>query len=110
MCFMPAILTPTSPGELVDKITILQIKRERFSDSAKLANVQRELDVLTVTAKQSLAPSDRLTDLWAQLKKINEALWDVEDDIRGLRAALYRARAFRLPPQRYPLCPEAPDQ
>jgi hypothetical protein len=80
---MCVILIPSSPGELIDKITILQIKHERFTDALKLANVRHELDVLNDTASQVLAPSDRLTHLWADLKKTNEALWDVEDEIRG---------------------------
>jgi hypothetical protein len=79
---MSAILTPTSPGELIDKITILQIKCERFADPSKLANVQRELDVLSETSRRSLVESTDLSNLSAQLKKTNEALWDVEDDIR----------------------------
>jgi hypothetical protein len=79
---MSVILTPTSPGELIDKITILQIKRERVADTAKLANIQRELDVLTQTCDRSLPRSSQLSKLLAQLKKTNEALWDVEDDIR----------------------------
>jgi hypothetical protein len=79
---MSAILTPTSPGDLIDKITILQIKRERFTDAAKLANVQHELDILTQTCDRSLPPSADLTKLSAELKKANEQLWDVEDAIR----------------------------
>jgi len=79
---MFTILTPTSPGDLIDKITILQIKRERFTDPKKLANVQRELDILTQTLTRSLPESPQLTKLSAQLKKTNEALWDVEDNIR----------------------------
>jgi len=79
---MFTILTPTSPGDLIDKITILQIKRERFTDPAKLANVQRELDILTQTLTRSLPQSSELSNLSAQLKRTNESLWDVEDDIR----------------------------
>jgi hypothetical protein len=79
---MALILIPTSPGELIDKITILQIKCERFTDAAKLANVQRELDVLTDACNKAIPPSESLKSLWANLKTCNEALWDVEDDIR----------------------------
>ena len=79
---MSVILTPTSPGELIDKITILQIKRQRFTDPAKLANVQRELEVLEQTRTRSLPPSTELKNLSASLKETNEKLWDVEDDIR----------------------------
>jgi hypothetical protein len=79
---MSVILTPTSPGDLIDKITILQIKRERFTDPAKLVNVHRELEVLEQTRTRSLPPSPELSKLSASLKDINEKLWDVEDDIR----------------------------
>ncbi len=79
---MLTLLTPTSPGELIDKITILQIKRERFTDPAKLANVQRELDALTATCHAHVPESQTLTQLWSRLKQTNEALWEVEDDIR----------------------------
>jgi hypothetical protein len=82
MLSVSTILTPTSPGDLIDKITILQIKRERFTDRAKLTNVQRELDILTQTLTRSLPQSPELANLSAQLKKTNQALWDVEDDIR----------------------------
>jgi hypothetical protein len=76
------ILTPTSPGELIDKITILQIKQERVTDRAKLANVQRELEVLTATFGRELSISPQLSNLTAQLKRTNEVLWDIEDNIR----------------------------
>jgi hypothetical protein len=82
MAIMAVLLIPISPGELIDKITILQIKRERFTDAAKLANVQHELDVLTQTSTGSLPASPELSKLSAALKKTNEALWAVEDDIR----------------------------
>ncbi len=80
---MFVILIPTSPGDLIDKITILQIKRERFTDAAKRANVQRELDLLTQTCERSLPSSPELSRLQAELKTVNEALWDVEDHIRA---------------------------
>jgi hypothetical protein len=82
MFAMSVILTPTSPGELIDKITILEIKRERFTDAAKLANVGRELEILTQTCNRSLPSSAALTKLSAALKDTNEKLWDVEDAIR----------------------------
>jgi hypothetical protein len=79
---MSAILTPTSPGELIDKITILQIKRERFSDPAKISHVKDELGVLEQTRTSFVPASSELTKLSAALKEINEKLWDVEDNIR----------------------------
>jgi tetratricopeptide (TPR) repeat protein len=76
------IVVKVSPGELVDKITILQIKCRKFTDQAKLANVGHELDLLTAIfdrAVRGSAELDRLTD---QLRSVNEALWQIEDQIR----------------------------
>ncbi len=72
-----------APGELIDKITILDIKRERIADPAKLANVRRELDVLSRARDSALPESADLDRLTADLKAVNEALWDIEDRIRG---------------------------
>ena len=79
---MSEILVPVSFGELLDKIAILQIKSERMSDAAKLANVRRELELLDAMWRR--APESRIeaTDLWARLKAVNERLWVIEDDIR----------------------------
>ncbi|MGD8351313.1 MAG: DUF6165 family protein [Gammaproteobacteria bacterium] len=79
---MKEIQVPISPGELLDKITILQIKSERIDDPAKLANVNRELGMLTRVWEQSVEPGDEIEALAARLKSINEALWEIEDDIR----------------------------
>ena len=76
-----------SIGEFFDKITILEIKRERISDDQKLLNINKELDALN-TLLQSL-PFSR-TDLqqeYDELKAINEKLWVIEDDIRDKEAA-----------------------
>jgi NAD-specific glutamate dehydrogenase len=68
-------------GELVDKITILQIKLAEISDPAKLDNIRREYDLLqAVLASAPLAPG--LAALQDELKSINLAIWKVEDDIR----------------------------
>lgn len=76
------LTAPVSWGELIDKITILEIKSEQMSDPAKLANVKHEHDVLTKT-RDSYAPlPSGLTSLSQQLKEINQQLWDIEDDIR----------------------------
>jgi hypothetical protein len=73
---------PISPGEFLDKLTILEIKRERMADGAKLAHVCRELELLhTVWASSCLARIEVLT-LVTELKQINEALWEIEDRIR----------------------------
>ena len=79
---MSEILIPISPGELLDKITILQIKSERIDDPAKVANVQTELDMLNKVWNEAVEIDDVITELTAELKSINETLWEIEDDIR----------------------------
>ncbi|MEM8790889.1 MAG: DUF6165 family protein [Pseudomonadota bacterium] len=69
-------------GELIDKITILEIKAERISDPAKRANVAEELDSLSSARDAALPASEELTRLTANLKAINEELWEIEDAIR----------------------------
>ena len=71
-----------SPGELIDKITILEIKSERIGDPAKLANVRRELAVLAAAQDEALARSVDLDRLTRDLKTVNETLWEIEDKIR----------------------------
>ncbi len=77
-----SIFVPVSPAELLDRITILQIKRERIDDDAKCENVKRELALLADVRAQHIASSDDLLQLTSDLKKVNEALWQIEDDIR----------------------------
>ncbi len=84
------ITVEIAPGELIDKITILEIKLERIKDAAKLANVRHEWDVLTAARDAHTEPTDALAALTAELKKINEMLWEIEDDIRDCE----RARDF----------------
>ena len=79
---MNEILIPISPGELLDKITILQIKAERITDPAKVANVNTELEMLSKVWDASVESDDSITALSAELKSINETLWEIEDDIR----------------------------
>ena len=79
-----------SPGELIDKITILQIKSERMTDAAKLANVRTELSLLESTWRNSAHAAADIAEQWAALKRINEKLWKIEDDIRDKE----RAAAF----------------
>lgn len=76
------ILVPIAPGELLDKITILEIKLERMDDPAKLANVRREFEALDRVRREKLQASAELADATARLKVVNEALWVIEDDIR----------------------------
>jgi hypothetical protein len=87
---MSEILVPVSPGELLDKITILRIKSSRMSDAQKLANVRIELKVLEETWGASpYAKSDIAADVNALLQ-VNERLWVIEDDIRDKE----RSQAF----------------
>lgn len=72
-----------SPGELIDKITILAIKSERLTDPGQLQNVRTELALLEASRDQSIPGSDSLDDFTASLKSVNQVLWDIEDDIRG---------------------------
>ena len=81
------ILIETSPGELLDKITILEIKVERISDPDKLRNVRIELEELRVTRDRCISPSSELSALAAELRVVNETIWNVEDEIRGCEAA-----------------------
>ncbi len=81
------LLVQTSPGEFLDKLTILEIKSERMSDPAKLANVRRELALLRETWGASPLSARDVSALVAQLKGVNEALWDIEDRIRVKEAA-----------------------
>jgi tetratricopeptide (TPR) repeat protein len=71
-----------APGELIDKITILEIKKERVSDEAKLRNVRIEHESLVAARDASLPHTAALDALTAELKQVNEALWDIEDEIR----------------------------
>jgi hypothetical protein len=86
---MMEILVPTAAGELVDKITILEIKCERIADAAKRANVARELEALSRIAAK-LPWTAELKDLKARLKSVNEAIWEIEDKVREAE----RARRF----------------
>ncbi|MCL7714407.1 DUF6165 family protein [Stenotrophomonas mori] len=76
------ILVPVSFGELLDKISILQIKSERMDDAAKLANVRTELAALEQAWSRHPAAAREVDALRAQLKAVNERLWDIEDAIR----------------------------
>ena len=81
-----ALKVEVSVGELLDKLTILEIKSERISEAAKLANVNRELESLRRTWAASPLSGRDITDQMVRLKAVNEALWVIEDDIRRLEA------------------------
>jgi hypothetical protein len=76
------IKVPISPGELIDKITILEIKAANISDPTKLANVKVELQLLQETWSTSHYASSNIDAEWKQLRDVNKQLWDIEDDIR----------------------------
>jgi Family of unknown function (DUF6165) len=94
---MSEIKVPVSPGELLDKITILRIKSQRMSDPAKVSNVRLELRTLEATWNASAyAKIDIEADISALLR-VNERLWVIEDDIRDQeRAQLFDAEFIRL--------------
>ncbi len=69
-------------GELVDKLTILQIKSERITNGAKLVNVRHELGVLMRVFDTRVSKDDTISQFMGELKSINEELWEIEDDIR----------------------------
>jgi len=89
-----AILTPVSIGELIDKITILEIKAERIDDAAKLANVRTELDGLLPLYATQRSNQPALEALKQQLKVINERMWDIQDQLRDKEAAQVFDDAF----------------
>ena len=94
---MSEIKVPISPGELLDKITILRIKSQRIGDPAKVANVRLELRVLEETWNASaFAKVDIEAEIGA-LATVNEHLWVIEDDIRDKeRAQAFDAEFIRL--------------
>jgi hypothetical protein len=82
-----SIRIEVAPGEIIDKLTILEIKRERIGDEAKRKNVAHEWDVLTRDLDASVQKTAELDALRAKLKEINLKLWVIEDDIRDCERA-----------------------
>jgi predicted nucleic acid-binding Zn-ribbon protein len=79
-----AILAPVSIGEVLDKISILQIKSERITDERKLRNIENELRALHAVVALSVPAHDAVECLMIELKAINTAIWDVEDSLRDM--------------------------
>jgi hypothetical protein len=77
-----SITTEISVGEFLDKLTILQIKQARISEAEKLANINREIDTLMAIWSGSKYSGSGIDADMQQLRKVNEQLWDIEDDIR----------------------------
>jgi len=94
---MKDVVVPVSPGELLDKITILRIKAARMSDPAKVANVRLELELLERTWKESGCADHDVANEERALQAINEKLWIIEDDIREKeRAQQFDAKFVEL--------------
>jgi hypothetical protein len=84
---MNKILTPISPGELLGIITILEIKSERIESAEKKANANNELGMLNKVWADTVTQDAKIIAMRAELKSINESLWDIEDDIRDKERA-----------------------
>lgn len=80
------IRIPVSAGELIDKITILEVKTDRISDPEKLANVRRELEALQAERDRLLGGFSELGALTTALRAVNDQLWDIEDGKRACEA------------------------
>ena len=80
---MDKILAEISAGELIDKITILEIKKEKISNKEKLVEVRKELSSLNETLKKSINDESKIINFKNDLKKINLKLWDIEDGKRS---------------------------
>ena len=85
------ILIPTAPGELIDKITVLKIKREYISHPERVANIERELSLLEEARKKHFPDTEELlgkiTELEDRLKEANETIWHMSEKIRELMDA-----------------------
>ena len=80
------ITVPVSVGEVIDKVTILEIKSERITDEAKLNNVAAELEALRPLVSGGVFDSAELVELTDGLRRVNAELWDIEDNIRAEEA------------------------
>ncbi|MDO8607837.1 MAG: DUF6165 family protein [Phaeospirillum sp.] len=89
-----SVLVPVSWGEIIDKITILEIKAEQLTDAGKLANVNKELAELAAVREREFPAHAGLAVLAAELKAINQKLWVIEDDIRDCERAKDFGDAF----------------
>tara|TARA_B110000967_G_scaffold193249_1_gene220630 strand:- start:14 stop:409 length:396 start_codon:yes stop_codon:yes gene_type:complete len=81
------ILAEVSAGELIDKITILEIKKEKINDNEKLKDVEKELSSLNNTLKKSISDSYKIQPLIDKLKAVNLKLWDIENGKRLAEAS-----------------------
>lgn len=91
------ISVPIAPGELIDKLTILEIKAANIKDAQKLANVRIELELLERTWRESAFADADIQAQWDGLREVNRQLWQIEDDIRDKeRAGEFDARFIEL--------------
>ena len=81
------ITVPVSVGEVIDKVTILEIKSNRIADTDKLRNIATELDALRPLVSGGVFDNDEVVALTDALRAVNGELWDIEDDIRAEEAA-----------------------
>ena len=79
---MDKILAEISAGELIDKITILEIKKEKINNEEKLQEIDKELSSLTETSNEKIPDKSKIKDLIINLKNINLKLWDIEEGKR----------------------------
>ena len=79
---MNKILAEVSVGELLDKISILEIKKEKIKDSEKLNFINDEYSILKEQLDKNVTSDDKLSNFYESLKKINSKLWVIEDDKR----------------------------
>ena len=79
---LDSIKIDVSPGELIDKITILQIKADKIQDISKLENVNKELELLTKSLHEGVKITNELKLIMDELQQVNETLWVIEDKIR----------------------------
>jgi len=80
---MSKILTEISAGELLDKLSILEIKLNKINNSALLKEIKKEYNIINETKKKNINSSNEINVLYIELKKINEQLWETEDKIRS---------------------------
>lgn len=83
---VPGFVIEVSPGELLDRISILEIKSERIADPAKLRNINHELELYRATVSGKIPGSEAMARLIHDLKDVNAALWTIEDEIRACEA------------------------
>jgi len=86
-CLVYPIQIPVSPGELLDKITILEIKSRRMTEPTQLAHVRQELALLHATWTESVVADDTVRRIRHELERVNGQLWDLEEDIRAKESA-----------------------